>query len=445
MSEKSCDFQWNSPELEELANSANNSVIPAKSKQLYEDSYKRFVKYCEEQQADDFSESVLLAYFFKLSKQYKSSTLWSNFSMIKAELNIRHNVNINTYTKLTAFLKHNGKGYTAKKSKVLTKQQFDEFLKNAPDNVYLATKIILIFGVTGACRCDELLSMTVNDITDLEKLILVQIPRGKPRSFHIIGDSYIRLYRKYAALRPKDITTARFFIKYQNSKCHRVVMGRHKIAQTAKEVASFLQLPNPSEYTGHCLRKTSATISVEDCGDTPLSTQQPAGEKKLHEWSAAYNLDKSFNSDVNFTQPIEHIKVEPEFGDSEDIVPEDLEINEEDSSEQLDIDFAGQCIDYALPCQSESNKPAYNLDKPSAYDSDGQFTQPIGSKEFCDDVKKIDDLEMKEEDSGEQIYIEFAEQCLDYAIKYLKQCTKTHVVNQVMFLEKLKKDLPTYE
>uniref|UniRef100_V5G078 Tyr recombinase domain-containing protein n=1 Tax=Anoplophora glabripennis TaxID=217634 RepID=V5G078_ANOGL len=44
-------------------------------------------------------------------------------------------------------------------------------------------------------------------------------------------------------------------------------MGIHKISKVPKDVASFLRLPNPHEYTGHCLRRTSATILVDNGGD----------------------------------------------------------------------------------------------------------------------------------------------------------------------------------
>ena len=128
----------------------------------------------------------------------------------------------------------------------------------------------MLFGVTGACRCDELVQLSVNDIKDLGDLILINTPitkNKKHRSFTIIGDFYLNLYRKYALLRPENMPSKRFFVKYQNGKCHRVVMGIHKISSVPKEVATFLKLLNPHEYTGHCLRRTSATILVDSGAD----------------------------------------------------------------------------------------------------------------------------------------------------------------------------------
>ncbi|CAH0558145.1 unnamed protein product [Brassicogethes aeneus] len=85
--------------------------------------------------------------------------------------------------------------------------------------------------------------------------------------------------------------------------------------------------------------------------------------------------------------------------------------------------------------------------------SDEDFPQPIESTkevptDFCDDMEELvpeENLEAIKKDSSKQIHIEFAEQCIDYAIKYLKQCSKTNLVNRIMFLEGLKKELPTFE
>jgi hypothetical protein len=51
-----------------------------------------------------------------------------------------------------------------KKARVLTKEQVEKFLVEAPDDYWLLYKVITIFGIFGACRCDELLSLTVKDV-----------------------------------------------------------------------------------------------------------------------------------------------------------------------------------------------------------------------------------------------------------------------------------------
>lgn len=105
--------------------------------------------------------------------------------------------------------------------------------------------------------------MTVDDIEDLGSLLHIKIPESKTkkiRSFTVVGEVYVGFYRKYLSLRPLNFIERRFFVKYDNGKCCRSVMGIHKISSVPKEVACFLKLPNWKEFTGHCLRRTSATV-----------------------------------------------------------------------------------------------------------------------------------------------------------------------------------------
>lgn len=129
---------------------------------------------------------------------------------------------------------------------------------------------MLVVGVSGACRCDELVNMKIQDIEDMKTLLHIKIPYSKTyksRSFTIVNEKFLQIYRKYASLRPKEMKDSRFFVKYGNGKCQKAVMGIHKIGSVPKEVAKFLKLPNPNLYTGHCLRRTSATLLVDGGAD----------------------------------------------------------------------------------------------------------------------------------------------------------------------------------
>jgi integrase len=159
-----------------------------------------------------FSENVFLAFFEEKSQVWKSSTLWSNFSMIKASLRIKNDVDIGKYHKLIAFLKRKNVGYRAKKSKVLKREHIDRFLNEAPDAKYLMAKVATIFGLFGGLRREELCKLTVDDIEELEDSLLVRISDTKTnvnRSFCIVG-SYVTYCRKYVALRPPNVTHRRF-------------------------------------------------------------------------------------------------------------------------------------------------------------------------------------------------------------------------------------------
>ena len=84
--------------------------------------------------------------------------------------------------------------------------------------------------------------------------------------------------KKYIALKPPDFKTERFFMQFYEGKCHRQVMGRNKIRQIPKTIAEYLELTHPHRYTGHCLRRTSAT-SLSDFGANTTMLQQFGGWK----------------------------------------------------------------------------------------------------------------------------------------------------------------------
>lgn len=129
------------PEVVETAKEVVLNLLPPKSREVYECAYNRFLRWCEEKNIKSYSENVLLAYFANLSSKMKSSTLWSQYSMVKATLCLKNGIDIEKFSKLRAFLKRQNDGYRPKKSRVLTKEQVDQFLKYAPDKQYLMMKV----------------------------------------------------------------------------------------------------------------------------------------------------------------------------------------------------------------------------------------------------------------------------------------------------------------
>ncbi|KAB0801731.1 hypothetical protein PPYR_03917 [Photinus pyralis] len=120
--------------------------------------------WCGAQNVTVISENVLLAFFTIMSKSYKSSTLWKNYSMLRSMLNVRENIDISKFMKLQALLRRTSVGYEAKKSKILEYPEIERFINEAPNTEYLAAKVILIIGYSGACRREELKNLLTDDI-----------------------------------------------------------------------------------------------------------------------------------------------------------------------------------------------------------------------------------------------------------------------------------------
>lgn len=121
----------------------------------------------------------------------------------------------------------------------------------------------------GACRRHELCNLTVNDIEDKLDMLLVRLPitrTDKPRLF-VVTDDFYHIYKKYAILRPKNVSTARFFLNYRDGKCSQQVIGINSFGSMPKTVAVFLKLQDPKSYTGHTFRRTSATLLADSSAE----------------------------------------------------------------------------------------------------------------------------------------------------------------------------------
>ena len=71
------------------------------------------------------------------------------------------------------------------------------------------------------------------------------------------------MFRKYANLRPVHVDHQRFFLNYRNGKCNIQPVGINTMGTIPNKIESFLCLSNPSEFTGHCFRRCSASLLAD--------------------------------------------------------------------------------------------------------------------------------------------------------------------------------------
>jgi integrase len=269
-----CEENRDIPEnILQRAAEVSADLLPVKSRLRYEQEYNSFTEWRTQKRIKIVSDDILLVYFSEKANTMKSSTLWSRFSMLKSCLAIKENTH-HQYPKTIAFLKRQAVGYIPKKSKILTAEQVTKFLCEASDGEYLLAKVILVFGIFGACRRDDLIRLSLDDVEDNGRFLVVFLRDGKThrsRSFTITNENCkfdpCTIYRKYADLRPKHMESRRLFVAYRNQRCYAQHVGCHTISGIPKLVAKYLKLKNPEEYTGHGLRRSSATMLVESGGD----------------------------------------------------------------------------------------------------------------------------------------------------------------------------------
>jgi hypothetical protein len=145
-----CDYDSESdtpPEVTERANPAISTIIPGKSKTQYERAYIQFREWCTTKNVVRISEKVLLAYLDEKSAKLKPPTLWSAFSMLKAMLNVKENIDVRKFPKLVPYLKNKSVGYRRKKSKILRLEDISKIIEEAADEKNVLKKLhILIYG-----------------------------------------------------------------------------------------------------------------------------------------------------------------------------------------------------------------------------------------------------------------------------------------------------------
>ncbi|KAJ8973825.1 hypothetical protein NQ317_000431 [Molorchus minor] len=98
------------------------------------------------------------------------------------------------------------------------------------------------------------------------------------RTFTVITETYIDLYRKYLALRLAHVNHQRLFIKYTSNKCTIQPVGINIFGKMPTDIARFLKLPNSELYTGHCFRRTSACL-LADSGANLYTIKRHRGWK----------------------------------------------------------------------------------------------------------------------------------------------------------------------
>ncbi|XP_074096371.1 uncharacterized protein LOC141525706 [Cotesia typhae] len=182
--------------------------------------------------------------------------------MLRTTLNLRNGIDINNYHNLKVFIQNCAKGYHSKKARVLTLSQVNKFLNESDDLNNLANKVILTFGVFGALRTSEICNLSIQDVEDTGNQMIVTINDNKncyPRNF-VVGKEYYNHVKKYISLRPDDFDSRRFFFAYHSGKGKRQIIGKNKISEVPRKVAEYLELEHPEAYTGHCFRRTAATL-----------------------------------------------------------------------------------------------------------------------------------------------------------------------------------------
>ena len=117
------------------------------------------------------------------------------------------------------------------------------------------------------------------------------------------------------------------------------MIGVHKIGKMPQDIAKFLALPNPNEYTGHSFRRTSATFLV-DAGGNMESLKRHGGWKSGN--VAERYIDQSIQNTKTTAEMVTKNVLLPSTSRAKDfrnIETTELEDDAEESSHEIDFEL----------------------------------------------------------------------------------------------------------
>lgn len=256
-----------------------NDINPVESKKRYEDHWKKFVEYSGmDSNMREPLEEDFLQYFdhLKRVKEYAASTMWSVYSMLNKTYQLKYGKKMQSFPRLQFLLKSFEKGYIRKTANVFTKNEIENFLNDAPNTgEYIHMKAAVVLCYFGGLRCCDLVNMNSEDFEFEETTgMWIKYRVSKQKGEQITNTFNVPLdYCGYLETYDHELDKCgagegRIMKTYRKNKngCGyytKQPMGIHFLRKISVKVAEFLQLQNPETYTGHALRRSSATALAE--------------------------------------------------------------------------------------------------------------------------------------------------------------------------------------
>ena len=283
---------------------------PKKTGKVYQKQRVDFKSYCKQEPP---SEQDLLGYFDLLHRErnYKSSTLWTVYSLINNSYKIHYGEKLQNFPRLTILLKSYQSNYKRKVAQTMTLTNVQDLLKKPlPGFFWLVRKAIVALAWSGGLRCDEIHRMKFGNVNRTDQGYVVTFERSKqtgekeqsnflvPKSeggelcfAHFLGQ-YIEEASKSSPFTANDPL---FRGVHGGQRIVKQPMGIHLIRNVAKDVATELGLDNPSSFTGHCWRRSSATQAA-GAGATSTDLKRTYGWKQ--DTTAMRYLDSTMDQSV---------------------------------------------------------------------------------------------------------------------------------------------------
>jgi integrase len=132
--------------------------------------------------------------------------------------------------------------------------------------------------MSGLTRISELTNLDFSNLKlsgdNYEFLISQSRTDLKKKGFtFIVVPPFSQYITNYENAFPLELRKGRFFLKKTNCPPSQAAVEKNTLASYPNSVAEFLGLENSEQYTGHCLRRTGATI-LEDRGVSKITLKR---------------------------------------------------------------------------------------------------------------------------------------------------------------------------
>ena len=290
-----------------------SDTIPEKSKNEYLHQWKLFVEFVGHDDKPTETDFVQYVDYLHTQKKLAASTIWKVYSILNHMYQHHFAIKLQTFPKLTQLLKTYNASYERKVASVFSKENIETFLQMKEldgDHFWLLRKAVLTVAVSGGLRCAEITELVFDDFTERDGTYHFNIKRKKqqgeqlsskfiiPTKLAVYFNNYIVAMRTNVGEYMLEGRLFKGTPKYNHADKAKFVnqpMGRNKLAMIGVDIAKMLQLPHPETYTGHCFRRTSATLAA-DGGATTAEMQRHYG------WKSAKTAMKYVdNSDAGAT------------------------------------------------------------------------------------------------------------------------------------------------
>jgi integrase len=247
-----------------------NALFDIKSSSIYANWIDKYLKFHESYPPNTkHSSNLFLEFLTSISERYCANTLWQCHSAVGKWLLMYENIDIKSNILIKNFLKRKSKTHLEKKSLTLNEENINDFLVNAPNNDnFLLIKCAMVVGISGLTRISELTNLDFSNLKlsgdNYEFLISQSKTDLKKKGFtFIVVPPFSHYITNYVNVFPLELRKGRFFRKIINGAPSQAAVGKNTLASYPKLVAEFLGLENSEQYTGHCLRRTGATILAD--------------------------------------------------------------------------------------------------------------------------------------------------------------------------------------